>query len=254
MSGEGEAGRTIRLTLAYEGTDFAGWHRQPGERTIQAAVEDALATIDERPVGVVAAGRTDAGVHALAQVASARVVNQLPPAVLLRAINVRLPPDVRVTAIADAPPRFNARHDARAKVYQYTMAVGDDPGPFVRRVVWHVPGRLDVPAMARAASLLVGEHDFAAFQAAGGDVKTSVRRLLASALVDAPGPPRYVRYTATGTGFLRHMVRNIVGTLADIGRHRWPAEDILDILASRSRHRAGVTAPPQGLVLAKVIY
>lgn len=251
----GEAGRrTIRLTLAYEGTDFAGWQRQPGERTVQAAVEDALATIDERPVGVVAAGRTDAGVHALAQVASATVVNRLPPEVLRRAINVRLPPDVRVTAVTEAPPGFNARHDARAKVYRYTIAVGDDPGPFVRRVVWHIPYRLDVPAMARAAALLAGEHDFSSFQATGGDVKTSIRRLLVSQLADDPGPPRLVRYTATGTGFLRHMVRNIVGTLVDVGRHRWAAEDILGILASKSRQRAGATAPPEGLVLAKVIY
>ena len=251
----GEAGpRTIRLTLAYEGTAFAGWQRQPGARTVQAAVEDALAAVEQRPVAVVAAGRTDAGVHALAQVASADVFNRLPPPVLMRALNVRLPEDVRVIEAAEAPPGFNARHDARAKVYRYTMAVGHDPGPFVRRVVWHIPARLDVAAMARAAALLVGEHDFSAFQAAGGDVKTSIRRLLASELRDEPGSPHYLRYHVTGTGFLRHMVRNIVGTLVDIGRHRWPADDILHILASRTRHRAGATAPPQGLVLVRVVY
>lgn len=253
MPGEGGP-RTIRLTLAYEGTAFAGWQRQPGERTVQAAVEDALAIVDERPIAVVAAGRTDAGVHALAQVASAEVVNRLPPAVLMRAINVRLPDDVRVTRVDEAPPGFSARHDARAKVYRYTMAVGDDPGPFVRRVVWLIPYRLDVPAMTHAAALLVGEHDFSAFQAAGGDVKTSVRRLLSSELRDEPGPPHFLRYEVTGTGFLRHMVRNIVGTLVDIGKHRWPADDILDILASKTRHRAGATAPPQGLVLVRVMY
>jgi tRNA pseudouridine38-40 synthase len=251
----GEAGpRAIRLTLAYEGTAFAGWQRQPGARTVQAAIEDALAVIEERPVTVVAAGRTDAGVHALAQVASADVFNRLPPLVLMRAINVRLPEDVRVTEVGDAPPGFNARHDARAKVYRYTIAVGDDPGPFVRRVVWHIPQRLDVPAMTRAAARLVGEHDFSAFQAAGGDVKTSVRRLLASELRDEPGMPHYLRYDVTGTGFLRHMVRNIVGTLVDVGRHRWPPEHIVDILASKTRHRAGATAPPQGLALVRVIY
>jgi len=251
----GETGRrTLRLTLAYEGTDFAGWQRQPGERTVQAAIEDALATIDGSPVTVIAAGRTDAGVHALAQVASAQVANHLPPAVLVRALNVRLPADLRVTAVSEAPAGFHARHDARAKAYHYTIALGADPAPFVRRVVWHIPHRLDVPAMARAAALLVGEHDFSAFQATGGDVKTSVRCLLASELTDEAGPPRYVRYRVTGTGFLRHMVRNIVGTLVDIGRHRWPAEAILEILASRTRHRAGATAPPQGLALVRVIY
>jgi tRNA pseudouridine38-40 synthase len=250
-----EAGaRVIRMTLAYEGTAFAGWQRQPGARTVQDALEQSLALIEERPVGVVAAGRTDAGVHARAQVVSAEVSNRLPPRVLMRALNVRLPHDVRVTAVEDAPPDFNARRDARAKVYHYTMAIGDDPGPFVRRLVWYVPHSLDVPAMAAAAALLTGEHDFAAFQATGSDVKTSVRRLLRSVLVDDPGPPRFLHYRVTGTGFLRHMVRNIVGTLVDVGRRRWPPEEVLAILQSRARHRAGATAPAQGLVLVRVQY
>jgi tRNA pseudouridine38-40 synthase len=246
--------RTIRLTLAYEGTAFAGWQRQPGARTVQAVVEEALAAIDGRTVTVVGAGRTDAGVHARAQVASAEVANRLAPATLARALNVRLPEDVRVTAVAEAPAGFDARRDARAKAYQYTLAIGEDPGPFVRRLVWHVRGRLDVPAMQDAARRLVGEHDFAAFQAAGGDVRTSIRRLLRSTLADEPGSPRYLRYHVVGTGFLRHMVRNIVGTLVDVGKGRWPPEEILEILASRSRHRAGATAPAHGLVLVRVWY
>jgi tRNA pseudouridine38-40 synthase len=246
--------RTLALTVAYEGTAFAGWQRQPDARTVQAVLEDALAAIEERPVPVVAAGRTDAGVHARGQVVSVEVANQLRPDVLIRALNVRLPDDVRVLDITDAAPGFDARHDARAKVYHYTMAIGADPGPFVRRVVWHLPQRLDVAAMRRAAASLAGEHDFAAFQAAGGDVRTSVRRLLRSELVDRSGPPHYLRYEVTGTGFLRHMVRNIVGTLVDIGRGRWPAEEMAAILASRSRQRAGATAPPHGLVLVRVLY
>jgi tRNA pseudouridine38-40 synthase len=246
--------RTLALTLAYEGTAFAGWQRQPGLRTVQAVIEEALAAIEERPVTLVAAGRTDAGVHARAQVASADVVNGLAPAVLLRALNVRLPDDVRVVAVADAPPGFDARRAATAKRYQYTIAVGADPGPFVRRLVWHVPQRLDTTAMAAAAAMLVGEHDFAAFQASGGDVRTSVRRLLVSRLVEQAGTPRYLRYQVTGTGFLRHMVRNIVGTLVDIGKGRWPPEEMAAILASRTRRRAGRTAPAQGLVLERVIY
>lgn len=250
----GQSPRTLALTLAYEGTAFAGWQRQPGLRTVQAAVEEALAAIEERPVTVVAAGRTDAGVHARGQVASVDVTNELTPAVLVRALNVRLPEDVRVVAVKVAPPGFDARREARAKVYQYTLAVGADPGPFVRRVVWHVPQRLDVRAMARAAAMLVGEHDFAAFQASGGDVRTSVRRLLASRLVEAPGAPRYLHYRVVGTGFLRHMVRNIVGTLVDIGKGRWPPDEMGAILASRSRRRAGMTAPAEGLVLERVIY
>lgn len=246
--------RTLKLTLAYEGTAFAGWQRQPEARTVQAVLEDSLAVIEERPVAVVAAGRTDAGVHALGQVVSVVVTNRLPPGVLVRALNVRLPGDVRVVAVEEAPPGFDARRHARTKHYRYTIALGADPGPFVRRVVWHLPGRLDVPAMSRAAALLAGQHDFAAFQASGGDVLTSERQLLESRVVEEPGCPHYVRYEVTGTGFLRHMVRNIVGTLVDVGRHRWPAEHMTDILASRSRQRAGRTAPPQGLVLVRVQY
>jgi tRNA pseudouridine38-40 synthase len=221
---------------------------------VQAVVEDVLAVIDERPVTAIAAGRTDAGVHALGQVVSAKVQNHLRPDVLIRAINVRLPEDVRVLSATDAPSGFDARRDARAKVYRYTMALGADPGPFVRRVVWHIPQRLNLAAMQEAAAALIGEHDFAAFQAAGGDVRSSVRRLSESVLIDEPGTPRYLRYQVTGSGFLRHMVRNIVGTLVDIGKHRWPPEEIAAILASRSRQRAGTTAPPQGLVLVKVLY
>jgi tRNA pseudouridine38-40 synthase len=250
----GDVPRTVALTLAYEGTAFAGWQRQPGARTVQAVLEDVLAVIEEHPVTVVAAGRTDAGVHARGQVVSARVTNRLPSAVFARAINVRLPDDVRVVSVRTAAPGFDARRDARAKVYRYTIAQGPDPGPFVRRLVWHVPQRLDIPAMQRAATMLAGEHDFAAFQATGGDVRTSVRRLVQSDLVEEPGPPNYLRYQATGTGFLRHMVRNIVGTLVDIGKGRWPPEEMAAILASRSRQRAGATAPARGLVLVKVIY
>jgi tRNA pseudouridine38-40 synthase len=247
-------GRTVALTLAYEGTAFAGWQRQTDARTIQAVVEEVLAVIDERPVTAVAAGRTDAGVHAVGQVVSARLRTELSPEVLARAINVRLPEDVRLVAVRDVPSGFDARRDARAKTYRYTIALGADPGPFVRRVVWHIPQPLDVAAMQAAAGLLVGSHDFAAFQAAGGDVKTSVRQLSESALLDDPGPPRYLRYQVTGNGFLRHMVRNIVGTLVDIGKHRWPPDALVDILASRSRQRAGATAPAHGLVLVAVHY
>jgi len=248
------AARVIKLTLAYEGTGFAGWQRQVGARTVQETLEQSLAVVEERPVTVVAAGRTDAGVHARGQVVSAEVMNRLPPRVLMRALNVRLPEDVRVIAVEDAPPGFNARRHARAKLYHYTIALGDEPGPFVRRLVWHVPQKLDLTAMGEAARLLVGEHDFAAFQASGGDVKTSVRRLLRSALVHDAGPRPYLHYQVMGTGFLRHMVRNIVGTLVDIGKRRWPPEAMAEILQSRSRHRAGATAPPQGLVLVRVLY
>jgi tRNA pseudouridine38-40 synthase len=270
MSPRGGEGRTIGLTLAYEGTAFAGWQRQPDRRTVQEVVELALESIDERPVSVVGAGRTDAGVHALGQVASARLRTALPPDVLRRALNARLPDDVRVVAVRDMPAGFDARHDARAKTYRYALATGPPPSPFVRRLVWHVSRRLDIGAMQAAARLLVGEHDFAAFQSAGSDVETSVRRLLRSALVESPPrlPSggmvaadddagdgfRLLHYRVTGTGFLRHMVRTIVGTLVEIGSGRWPPEEMARILESGDRRRAGATAPPHGLILMRVHY
>ena len=246
--------RTLALTVAYEGTAFAGWQRQPGARTVQEALESALATIERQAVGVVAAGRTDAGVHAQAQVVSVEVANRLPAATLRRALNVRLPEDVRVTHVEEKPPGFNARRDARSKAYRYTLLLDPSPSPFVRRVVWAMPPRLDLAAMQQAAAVLVGEHDFAAFQSAGGDVRTSVRRVLRSRLRVVPGLPTYVHYDIEGTGFLRHMVRNIVGTLVDIGRGRWPPDYMHDLLASGDRRRAGATAPPEGLVLVRVRY
>ncbi len=258
-----ERARTLKLTVAYEGTGFAGWQQQPGERTVQGAIEDALAAIEERPTPVTAAGRTDAGVHARGQVVTAVVRKPHAAAVYLRAMNVRLPEDVRVMAAEEAPPGFHARRDARDKTYHYTIAMGARPAPFLRRVVWHVPQALDLAAMQEAAGLLVGTHDFAAFQASGGDVTTTVRRLLRSEVAVRPGMPGgrapfaepvLVTYRVTGTGFLRHMVRNIVGTLVDIGRGRWPAEEMGAILASGRRARAGATAPPQGLVLMRVRY
>lgn len=254
MDGGRPPTRTLALTLAYEGTAFGGWQRQPGVRTVQEALESAMAAIEHRSVTVVAAGRTDAGVHARAQVVSVDVATRLPAATLLRAINVRLPGDVRVTHVADRPPGFNARRDARSKTYRYTLLLDPSPSPFVRRVVWAMPPRLDLAAMQQAAAVLVGEHDFAAFQATGGDVRTTVRRVLRSRLRMAPGSPTYVHYDIEGTGFLRHMVRNIVGTLVEIGRGRWPADYMHDLLASRDRRRAGATAPPQGLVLMRVRY
>lgn len=250
-------GRTLKLTLAYEGTAFSGWQRQPDARTVQAVVEDALASIEGRQVAVVAAGRTDAGVHARALVASADVAKPHAPAVFARALNACLPDDVRVMAVEMAAPGFNARRDARAKTYHYVIANGPDPGPFVRRLVWHVPQVLDIGAMSEAASAITGRHDFAAFQATGSDVRTTIRRVFRSEVTAdpaAPGSPRLIRYRITGTGFLRHMVRNIAGTLVEIGKGRWPPEEMAAILASRNRSRAGATAPPQGLTLVRVFY
>jgi tRNA pseudouridine38-40 synthase len=254
--------RTLKLTVAYDGTDFAGWQRQASARTVQAVIEDAIAPLEEGPVTVMAAGRTDAGVHASAQVASVSLQSAMSCEQLRRTLNATLPFDVRVIAIEEAPPGFSARRDARLKTYHYAIWNGVALPPTLRRYAWQVPQPLDIGAMNEAAAILVGNHDFAAFQGRGSAVKTTVRRILASTVrevdvsqfVMATLGDRLVRYEVTGNGFLRHMVRTIVGTLADVGRGRMSADQLTRILESRARSRAGVTAPPQGLVLWQVEY
>jgi tRNA pseudouridine38-40 synthase len=243
--------RTLKLTIAYDGTAFAGWQMQANQRTVQGALEEALLPIEGTRVVVHAAGRTDAGVHAAGQVISFSLASQIPCDALARALNVRLDQDVRVMHAEDAPETFNARFDARTKTYHYAIYQASVVPPPLRHFVWHIPRALDVAAMNEAAAALVGEHDFAAFRAAGGDVVTTRREILASHVVSRDGQ---VVYEVTGTGFLRHMVRNIVGTLVDIGRGRRPVEDMIRVLLSGDRAHASATAPPQGLTLVRVDY
>jgi tRNA pseudouridine38-40 synthase len=257
--------RTFKLTLAYDGTDFAGWQRQATAPTVQAAVEDALLPIAAgRRVVVTGAGRTDAGVHAAGQVASVVLESAIACEALQRALNATLDPAVRVLRVDEMRADFNAQFDARAKTYRYCIWTGAVVLPQARRYVWHVPQALDTDAMSAAAGILVGAHDFATFQASGSDVQTTTRELVDSHIAREPlsgslhGSPQdagaLLVYEVTGTGFLRHMVRNIVGTLVEIGRGRRGASDMTAILASRTRASAGETAPPQGLTLWEVHY
>jgi len=280
--------RVLKLTLAYDGTAYVGWQRQGSGVSIQGLVEEALSRIEGAPVIVAGAGRTDAGVHALGQVASASVTTPHDTATLRRALNAILPPAVRVVQIEHAPDDFHARFSAAGKQYDYWLWQGDVHPPFLRASSWHIPRVLDVAAMDEAAQALAGEHDFAAFQSAGSSVKTSVRTVTASrvlagdeiwcgasrlraerdgeastqldersraALCDPVvfgGFPIVVRMEANG--FLRHMVRAVVGTLAEIGERRRPVASIQALLASGNRAAAGATAPPHGLVLVRVHY
>jgi tRNA pseudouridine38-40 synthase len=224
---------------------------QAGPRTVQGVLEDALQPLEHRRVVVFAAGRTDAGVHAAGQVVSFSLESSIRCDALQRALNVRLPDDVRVMGVEEAAAEFNARFHARRKTYHYAVFNGPVVPPPLRHFVWHVVQPLDVEAMSRAAAALIGEHDFAAFQAAGSDVISTRREILVSRL--ARQPDRLI-YEVTGTGFLRHMVRNIIGTLVEIGRGRRPVEDVRRILESRDRAQASATAPPQGLTLWSVEY
>ena len=265
--------RTLKLTIAYDGTHYAGWQRQANAQTIQQVLEDEITAIIGTHRPLIAAGRTDAGVHAAAQVASITIDHPIPADDLMRALNARLKAgDIRIRSVEDTFDAFDARVHARSKTYRYAIWNGPTVNPFIRNVVWHVPARLDVDRMATATAAIIGEHDFAAFQGRGSDVSTTVRTVLAADLVemnihtDMPiaisplpeGAPysdgRLLRLEITGTGFLRHMVRIITGTLVDIGRGQIEVDEMPAIIRSRDRRRAGQTAPPHGLMLWQVTY
>jgi len=242
----------FKIVLAYDGTDFVGWQRQASGTSIQGLLEDALRALDDRAVTVTGAGRTDAGVHALGQVAAFSLERAIDAGALVRAVNARLPEAVRVLTACEAAAAFNPRFDARAKTYRYRIWNGAVLSPFERRYAWHVPGALDADAMAAAARRLEGRHDFAAFQAAGSEVATTERTIFSSRLSTSGAD--VISYDISGDGFLRHMVRSMVGTLVEIGRGRRRVEWIDDVLASRDRAAAGPTVPAAGLFLVSVDY
>jgi tRNA pseudouridine38-40 synthase len=243
---------TFKITIAYDGTGFVGWQRQASGTSIQGLLEDALGELDGRPVTVIGAGRTDAGVHALGQVAAFSLERAIAADTVMRAVNARLPPAVRIVAAAEAPPGFHARFGARAKTYRYRIWNGEVISPFERDYAWHVAGDLGVERMAGAARFVEGRHDFAAFQATGSETQTTEREVFSSTICRLS--TELIHYDITGDGFLRHMVRTIVGTLVEIGRGRRSVESIAETIRSRDRAAAGVTAPPEGLFLMAVVY
>ena len=244
--------RTLKLTIAYDGTPFVGWQRQAAGESIQALIEGALARFEGAAVTVHGAGRTDAGVHALAQVASVELTAAHDTAAIQRGLNARLPPQVRILAVAEAASGFHARFSATAKAYQYRICNAALVSPFERLYVWHVPEPLDVDAMVEAAAALVGTHDFAAFQSTGSETSGTIRTITRSSI--GRRADGLLVYDVEGTGFLRHMVRALAGTLVEIGRRRRPASSMAALLASRHRADAGATAPPHGLFLVHVNY
>jgi tRNA pseudouridine38-40 synthase len=244
--------RTLRLTIAYDGTNYVGWQRQSNGLSVQELVEDALAPFaDGTAPAVAGASRTDAGVHALGQVASVNVGFSVSAAAVRRALNVRLPTDVRVLDVIDEVPGFHARFHARSKLYRYRMSTAEVLSPFERAFVWHSPGSPNISAMRRAAQTLVGCHDFASFQAGGSTVRDTVRTLERIDIAEADGE---IVFELLGTGFLRHMARAIVGTLADIGAGFRSVDSMPAIVAARDRQAAGPTAPACGLTLMHVQY
>lgn len=244
--------RTLRLTIAYDGTNYAGWQRQLNAVAVQQVVEDAFAHLTGGVAPTVSgAGRTDSGVHALGQVASVNVEFEHSAIAVQRAMNMRLPADIRVMDVVEAPVGFHARFQATGKSYRYRMITAAVMSPFDRQTAWHVPWPLDVAAMTSAAAQLVGRYDFASFQATGSTITDTVRTIERLAITDLGGE---LRIDVDGDGFLRNMVRILAGTLMEIGTgHRKPS-DVAGILAARNRDAAGKTAPPQGLTLMAVRY
>jgi tRNA pseudouridine38-40 synthase len=276
--------RNLRLLIAYDGTDFHGWQRQPNTLTVQECLESAMGRILGEKAQIYGSGRTDAGVHALNQVANFKTDCPIPCENLVKALNDTLPPTVRIKDAQEVSARFHARYDVRLKTYRYRILQAPICSPFLWRFVWHYPFPLDGERMGEAAKLFEGEHDFTSFAAMEGSAgeescsnaradrdgprresqsarepaahkidTVMVRRIFTSRILRRPRTSMLI-YEVSGNGFLHHMVRNMVGTLMEVGRGKLEPSSILRILNARDRTMAGPTAPAQGLCLVRVEY
>jgi tRNA pseudouridine38-40 synthase len=241
----------IKLTIEYDGTDYCGWQAQPNGRAIQDVIEQGLEKILGAKIRLAASGRTDAGVHALGQVANFTHDGKFDLWRLQRGLNGVTPNDIVIRQIDVVPDFFDARRDARARAYQYRIWNHRWPPAIQRRFSWHVHDALNVSAMRDALRYLEGEHDFASFQAAGCDAAHSVRKIFRNSLTRQED---LLLYDVEANAFLRHMVRNIVGTLVEVGRGERSADSFAALLEAKDRMQAGPTAPPQGLFLMEVRY
>ena len=241
----------VKLTIEYDGTRYHGWQVQANSLSIQAVLEKAVSTFVGAPTHVNGSGRTDAGVHALGQVANFYTDKECLPHRLLRGLNALTPRDITVKAVEIVDDGFDARRDGRSRLYEYLILNRSTPSPFYRNRAWHIHESLDNGAMVKAIDCLLGEHDFSSFRAAHCDAPHPVRTIYQTG-VERRG--ELVVFTVEGTAFLRHMVRNIVGTLAEVGRRLRTPESFAELLAARDRTKAGYTAPPHGLYLVQVKY
>ncbi len=249
--------RNLKLVLAYDGSEFSGWQVQPNAATIQGALASAIGRVTGEKVLPQGSGRTDAGVHALAQVATFATESPIPAQNMAKALNDILPPSIRVLDATEAPQEFHARKSANAKTYRYRMHRGAICPPFLARYAWHYPYPVDEGAMRLAATFVLGEHDFTSFAAVDSErgredeTISNVRRIFESTW-ERTGEE--LIYTVRGNGFLHHMVRNLVGTFVLVGKGTLNPESVAEILAARNRSAAGATAPASGLFLVSVEY
>ncbi len=244
--------RNIKLVVSYDGSNYLGWQIQAQGPTIQGVLEEAIQKVTQEQIRLIASGRTDTGVHALAQVANFSTGSSLELDAFKNGTNALTPPDIVIAGAEEMPLTFDARRSARSRCYGYYIFNNPIPSPIFRNYSWHIRNDLDVSSMVRAAELLVGEHDFSSFQASGCAAKHPVRR------VTNVSPERkkndFIYFEIEATAYLRHMVRNIIGTLVEVGRGKMPVARFQEIFLSRDRKQAGDTAPAQGLFLKKIIY
>lgn len=244
--------RRVRLRLSYDGTAYRGFQVQPNGPTIQSVLEESLSRLLQEPVTLRPAGRTDAGVHAREQVVDFVDSGNRPLETLLRGGNALLPPDIRIVSVEEVPLSFDARRHAREKEYRYFLRLHPVASPFFSRYSWHIEKPLDLDAMREGLAHTEGEHDFASFRGQGCTAKTTVRTIFRAELKEEVTSLWFVGIT--GNGFLRHMVRNLVGTIVDVGRGKIPPERMRELLSLRERTEAGPTAPARGLFLWSVSY
>ena len=244
--------QTFKLIIEYDGAAFHGWQRQKTDRTVQETIENAVAVMTREKVTVIGSGRTDAGVHALGQVAGFKTRSRLDARAFLNGLNSLLPADVVVRACDPMPDTFHARFDVTSKRYRYHILNRPIAPAIGRQFVWHIRKPLDTAAMTDAAAIFMGRHDFKAFEGAGSPRDHAIRTVTDSTLaITGDGK---LTYDIQANGFLRFMVRNIVGTLVEVGLGKIDKQDVRTILQSKDRSRAGATAPPQGLFLVDVSY
>lgn len=254
--------RTLKLLIEYDGTNYHGWQVQEREVTIQGVLEEAVCRLTGERLRVHGASRTDAGVHAFGQVAAFRTTSALDAHTIRRALNALLPRDVRICGATDVHEGFHPRDDAVSKRYFYILATRNAQSAFTFNYAWALPFPLDHDAMEEAARYLVGRHDFSAFMGSGSDVLGTIRevytlqveRMRAIPFMTLPREGEFLKITVEANGFLRHMVRTIVGTLVEVGRKKWRPDTVKEILDSRDRRNAGQTAPARGLFLENIRY
>jgi len=252
--------RNIKLTIQYNGTRYHGWQRQVGQISIQGVIEAALEKMTGEQVCLIGSGRTDTGVHALAQVANFHTDSKIPLEGFLKGLNSLLPEDIGILATSEASPDFHSTRDSICKIYCYHILVSDTRSPFWNERAWLLNRSLDLSSMETALPPLIGTHDFSAFKASGSNAKTGIRTIYSCEIrpmtwgIFPPSGGLHYMFTIAADGFLRYMVRNIAGLLVQIGLGKRPHEDMADVLASKDRSSAGPTAPPQGLYLKRVLY